>query len=91
MELSEKAKGVVRSGSIKIRVLRNGMLQQLTFRIKHVTHGNISYIELYTDRIVDISELIKASNLIGLPIESPNCKAFPTGTSAVDFQIENKA
>lgn len=72
-------------GAIKIRVVRNGMFQQLTFTVKKVKHGNIEYVELATERQIDISELAKIAEDVGLPVESQNGKAFPKGTSAVDF------
>lgn len=85
MELSQKAKEIVARGAIKIRVVRNGMFQQLTFTVKKVKHGNIEYVELATERQIDISELAKIAEDVGLPVESQNGKAFPKGTSAVDF------
>ncbi len=85
MELSNKAKEVISRGSIKIRVVRSGMYQQLTFIVKRVREGNIEYPELFTGRQVDISELKRIANEIGLPVEAPNGHAFPTGTSAIDF------
>ena len=89
MQISEIARDIVRRGSIKIRVRRSGMLQQLTFKIKEATAGNIKYYELYTDRIVDTPELIRIAEQIGLPVEAPNGKAFPKGSSASDFVVEN--
>ncbi len=86
MELSDKAKEVIRRGSIKIRVVRSGMYQQLTFVVKRVKEGNIEYPELFTGRQVDISELKRIANEIGLPVEAPNGHAFPTSTSAIDFR-----
>ncbi|MDE1768651.1 MAG: hypothetical protein KGH64_00890 [Candidatus Micrarchaeota archaeon] len=80
------AKQILARGSIKIRVVRSGMFQQLTFAVKRIKHGNIEYTELMTDRQVDISELTRIANEVGLPVEANNGKAFPNGTSAVDFQ-----
>ena len=85
MELKPQAKQAMQNGSIKIRVKRSGMYQQLTFHIKKAVMGNVSFVELFTDRIVDTSELLKASEELGLPIEAPNAKVFPKGTSAQDF------
>jgi outer membrane receptor for monomeric catechols len=85
LKLSEEAKRIISAGSIKIRVRRSGMLQQLTFSVKHSTLGNINYVHLYTDRIVDTSELLRIANEIGLPVQAPNASAFPKGTSAGDF------
>jgi hypothetical protein len=85
MELSSKAKEAIARGSFKIRVVRSGMLQQLTFCVKKVTLGNVTYIELATERQVDLSEITKIANDIGLPVEAQNGRAFPKGTSATDF------
>ena len=85
LELSGKAEEVIGRGSVKIRVVRSGMYQQLTFLVKRVKEGNITYPELFTERQVDISELKRIANDIGLPVEAPNGHAFPTGTSAIDF------
>ena len=86
MELSPRARDAIGRGAIKIRVVRNGMFQQLTFTVKKVQMGNITYTVLSTDRQVDISELTKISEEMGLPVEAQNGKAFPKGKSAVDFQ-----
>jgi hypothetical protein len=85
MQVSEKAKEIIERGSIKIRVRRSGMLQQLTFNVKKVNIGDSEYVELYTSRIVDTSELLRVSEETGLPVEAPNGKAFPKGTAALDF------
>ncbi len=85
MELSTKAKEAIAKGAFKIRVVRNGMYQQLTFRVQRVQLGNITYVELATERQVDISELTKIADDIGLPVGSQNGRAFPKGTAATDF------
>jgi hypothetical protein len=77
---------VIRNGSVKLRVVRSGMYQQLTFSVKQVKLGNITYTELFTDRMVDLTELTRVANTLGLPVEAHNGKAFPKGTSATDFQ-----
>ncbi|MEM3839449.1 MAG: hypothetical protein QXF01_02640 [Candidatus Micrarchaeaceae archaeon] len=86
MNLSQTALEIIKSGQAKIRVLRSGMFQQMTFKIRRVSHGNIKYVQLYTDRMIDLSELSRISNEIGLPVEAQNGSAFPKGTSASDFQ-----
>ena len=85
MELSIKALDILKQGSIKLRVNRSGMFQQITFRVKKAKLGNIEYTELSTDRIIELAELAKISQEIGLPVEAPNGRAFPKGTSASDF------
>ncbi len=85
MQLSAKAGDAIRRGSLKIRVVRNGMFQQLTFTVKRVQLGNVTYVELATDRQVDLSELTRVAEEFGLPVEAQNGRAFPEGTSATDF------
>ncbi|MDE1850551.1 MAG: hypothetical protein KGH54_02025 [Candidatus Micrarchaeota archaeon] len=85
MELTINARQAILHGSIKIRVKRSGMYQQLTFSVKKAQIGNVSFVELFTDRIVDTSELLRVSEELRLPIEAPNGKVFPKGTSAQDF------
>jgi hypothetical protein len=86
LELSAKAKEIIRQGAIKLRVSRSGMFQQITFRVRKAKMGNIEYVELFTDRQIELAELSKISEEMGLPAEAPNGKAFPHGTSAMDFK-----
>lgn len=86
MELSARAKGVIKNGSVKIRVTRNGMFQQLTFAVKRARTGNIEYTELFTERMIDTAEINRIAKEFGMPVEAQNGKAFPEGTTASDFQ-----
>lgn len=86
MELTEQGRYAIKNGSVKIRVRRSGMLQQLTFKIRKATVANMTYTELYTDRLVDTSECLRIATEIGLPVHSANASAFPRGTAASDFQ-----
>ena len=85
MALSETARNVLLQGSIKVRVKRSGMLQQMTFIVKRIPLGKDTFPELFLDRVIDISELQRVANEIGLPVETQNGKAFPTGKAAKDF------
>ncbi len=85
MELSETAKKIINEGSIKVRLKRAGMWQFQIFAIKRVALGKEQYVELYLDRVIDMSELERLTNELGLPIEVQNGKAFPNGTGAKDF------
>jgi hypothetical protein len=85
MKLSESAQRVIKDGGIKLRVNRSGMFQQITFTVRKAKLGNIEYIELFTDRIIELTELVKISDEVGLPVEAPNGRAFPKGTGAADF------
>ncbi len=86
MKLSEMAREAVNRGSIKIRVKRSGMFQQLTFTVRKATSSNITYTELYTERQVDMSELLRIAEEMKLPVHAQNGIAFPKGTGASDFQ-----
>ena len=86
MNISEKARDAIIKGSLKIRVTRNGIIQQITFTVKRVALGNVTYAELATERLIDISELSRIADDMGLPVEAQNGRAFPKGTSATDFQ-----
>ena len=86
MKLSERAQEILRQGGAKLRVNRSGMFQQITFTVRKTNIGNIEYMELFTDRTIELSELVKISEEVGLPVESSNGKAFPKGTSAADFR-----
>lgn len=85
MELSETAKKIIKDGSIELKLKRAGMFQFQTFTIKRVKHGKESFVELFLDKVIDISELHRLSNELGLPIEVQNGRAFPEGKGASDF------
>ncbi len=85
--ISENTKNIIKNGSVKIRITRSGMLQQMTFTVREVRTGNIKYVELFCDRMIDMSELLRVANQTGLPVEAQNGTAFPEGTSASDFQV----
>ena len=86
MELPRLGQEALRMGRIKIRVMRSGMIQQMTFTVKKAKAGNIEYTELFSDRQIDMSELLRVANETGFPVEAKNGKAFPEGKSASDFE-----
>jgi hypothetical protein len=84
--LSEKSKKIVADGSVRIKITRSGMLQFKVFKIKHIPAGKDAYfVELYLDRVIDMSELQRVANETGLPTEAENGRAFPESTGAKDF------
>ena len=83
--ISEVAKNILKAGSIKARVRRAGMLQVLTFNVRKVNQGNISFSELYVKRMIDLNELTRLAKEFGLPVEAENGRAFPEGAVAMDF------
>ncbi|MGC8651757.1 MAG: hypothetical protein ACP5UH_00690 [Candidatus Micrarchaeia archaeon] len=78
-------KGILARNEIKIRVKRTGMYQVLTFTVRRVPLGDTYFVELYTKKVLDISELKRVANETGLPVEAENGRAFPEGKGATDF------
>ena len=87
MALSAKAIDVLNRKEIKIRVIRSGMYQKLTFSVRKERMGDVEYYELYTERLIDASELTRIANEMELPVRAQNGQAFPSGKSARDFQV----
>ncbi len=87
MELSETAKRILNEGSVKVKLKRAGMLQFQIFKIRKVKLGSGEFVELFLDRVIDMSELIRLANEFGLPVEAQNGKAFPSGKGAKDFVL----
>lgn len=87
MKITQKGGEVLKQGSIKIRVTRGGVGQQVTFRVRRKDFAGIKYVELFTDRIIALTELERIADDIGLPAEAPNGEAFPKGTGRSDFSV----
>jgi hypothetical protein len=85
MAIDEKAAEILRQGYARIRVKRAGMLQFQVFKVKRVELGGDAFVELFLDRLLDMSELLRVANEIGLPVESENRRVFPEGKGAKDF------
>jgi hypothetical protein len=83
--LDETARKIVAEGSIRLKVKRSGMLQFLVFKIKKIFIGKDYYIELFVDRVLDLTELQRVANETHLPVEAENGKAFPEGKGIIDF------
>ena len=86
--LDEVARSIVEEGGIRLRVKRTGMLQFLVFKIRKIQIGKDYYVELFVDRILDMSELQRVANDTHLPVEAENGRAFPEGKGAKDFLNE---
>ena len=84
--LNDTSKKIISDGSARIRVRRSGMLQFKVFKIKRIPAGKDDYfVELFLDRVIDMTELQRVANDTGLPVEAENGRAFPEGKSAKDF------
>lgn len=85
MAIEEKAASILRQGYARIKVKRAGMLQFQVFKVKRVELGGDTFVELFLDRLLDMSEMLRVANETGLPVESEKRRAFPEGTGAKDF------
>ncbi len=85
--LSENAKRIIAAGGTKARVKRSGMLQVMSFTIKYVPLGSGRFVELHTDRVIEISEVQRVADETGLPVEADTKRAFPAGKGAKDFLV----
>ncbi|MCL5412404.1 MAG: hypothetical protein M1474_02055 [Candidatus Marsarchaeota archaeon] len=83
--LSDDAKRIISEGGTRVRVRRAGMLQFQEFKIRRVPIGGASFVELWLDRVIDTSELIRLANELRLPVEAQNGRVFPDGLGAKDF------
>lgn len=83
--LDDTAMGIIKNGSVKVRVRRSGMLQVLTFNIKKISIGKDYFVELHVGRVLVFSELQRVANETHLPVEAENGRAFPEGKGAKDF------
>jgi hypothetical protein len=83
--VDERARKIIRDGSIRMKVWRTGMLQFQIFKIKRVRIGQQEFTELFLDRVLDRSEIQRVANEIGLPVEAENGRAMPEGKGEKDF------
>ncbi len=87
MKMTPKGEEAIRQGSVKIKVTRGGIGQQITFKVRRKDVAGIIYFELFTDRVIALTELEKIAEEFGLPAEAPNGEAFPAGTVRSDFSV----
>lgn len=76
---------ILKEGKIEMRVLRSGMWQKITFTIKRIKTPDGEYPLLFTDKIIDLKEIVRVAEETNLPVQTPTGTAFPKGKSAKDF------
>ncbi len=76
---------LLKKGEICIEIMKTGIKQIVTFRIKKekTPYGEIPF--LITEKFIDLNELINISEKYQLPIKAKNGKVFPKGKMAKDF------
>jgi hypothetical protein len=85
--VEETAQKIIAAGEIRMKVVRSGMHQYLTFKIKEIPLGKDSFVELFVNRVLEMSELQRVAKETCLPVEAENGRAFPEGKGAKDFII----
>jgi hypothetical protein len=85
MAIEGKAAEILKQGYARIRVKRAGMLQFQVFKVKRAELGGTTFVELFLDKLLDMSEMLRVANETGLPIESESRRVFPEGKGAKDF------
>jgi hypothetical protein len=85
MAVDENTAQILRQGYTRIRVKRAGMLQFQVFKVKRVELGKENFVELFLDRSLDMSEMLRVARETGLPVESEGRRVFPEGKGAKDF------
>lgn len=83
--LSEAVKRIIREGQVRERVRRAGMFQFQIFKVRKVPLGAEEFVELFLDKVLDMSEVQRVADKFGLPVETQNGRAFPKGLGAKDF------
>ena len=83
--ISENIKKIIEKGGISIKVKRAGMMQFIDFKVKKIRAGNTEFIELFSDRLINMNEISRIANELLIPVEASNGRVFPNGKSAKDF------
>ena len=85
VRLGAVASEALEKGRVEVRVRRAGMLQNVELVLKRFPMGKVSHVALCTDKYIDIGELVRVVEVVGLPVFAKNGRAFPRGKGAVDF------
>ncbi|VVC04807.1 Uncharacterised protein [Candidatus Burarchaeum australiense] len=85
VKLSATAKEAIERGKIEVKVWRAGALQNVELIATRLPIGGANYLILSTPRMIDLAELVRIAEEIGLPISAGNGKVYPKGKGASDF------
>jgi 4-diphosphocytidyl-2-C-methyl-D-erythritol kinase len=86
METLPSREEIIKEGKAELRVQRKGsMFQRVVFTVKKVTTPYGVYPMLFTDRFIDLAELVRLAEQMKLPVQSPSGTAFPKRTTGKDF------
>ncbi len=74
--------------SLKLRVKRFGIYQQITFRLKTIDFGSSKSYYYGTEEVVEYSELLRLANEKKLPFGGRNGIVYPLNKSAKDYLLD---
>jgi len=84
--LSATGRGVLARGGVVVAVRRQGMIQNVDFVVRRFpVGGKKEIVALYTEKFVDVGELERVVEEVGLPVFASNGRVFPKGMGATDF------
>lgn len=86
--INKDLKSLLDKGTVRIKVKRSGMHQFQVFTVRKVPFGKSYTVELFLDKVLDISEAKRVSNEMGMPVHAKNTHAFPEGKGAKDFVVD---
>ncbi len=85
--INKDALALLKRGKLRIKVKRSGMHQFQIFTARKVPFGSSYTVELFLDKVLDVSEAKRVSNELMIPVHTKNAYAFPEGKGAKDFLI----
>lgn len=76
---------ILKKGVAEIDVMRAGNRQKIEFRIERedTPVGKVPYLS--TERIIDLTELLRLAAEFDLPVKAPSGKFFPPNKKAIDY------
>ncbi|MGC9132072.1 MAG: hypothetical protein ACP5HJ_00260 [Candidatus Micrarchaeia archaeon] len=78
---------ILKNGKIEVQVKRFGQLKREVFEVKYEKLLDKKYPILFLDKFIELNELCRIADEVGLPIKAKNGIAFPKGKTAMDFLV----
>lgn len=79
---------IKRDGGITVRVKRSGMYQRITLKLTYENRPDGKVMLLETNRLIDLPEVERIVEEIGLPIKLPSGIFVPKGKTLSDFIMQ---
>jgi cystathionine beta-lyase/cystathionine gamma-synthase len=82
MDLKEK---IFKEGKFTTTLVHSGMRQNIEFELKTITIAGKNLKVLFTEKPVNLNDLIKLAEQLDIPIQSKTGLIYPPGKKASDF------